>query len=344
VSRGIALRGAFLAAIAEPATWALALAAFLVRGGVVLVALPVLVLPTPVGIGNVLAPSLMSVAFGQISVGLIAGTVAIAAGVVGWICIGGWLAALLEAEAARMIARDEDVVAMTRIGRVGELSERDGVRPDGVLGRGLEAAQILVTRLIAYVPLGAALVWGSVRVAVVAYRELTNPLEAGTPVVVRVVRDAPEVIVAVAVAWLVGEIIGSLAARRIALAGDGVLGALRAALGEVVRRPLATLARCVLPLAVLVAVLVPSLLAASAAWRTVQAAIGGSDATALFIAILAFVTLWLVGLLLVAVVSAWRGAVWTVAVVSAPHDVRQSSDVAADDAPSRRHRGAVPPV
>ena len=223
MSRGIALRGAFLAAIAEPATWALALAAFLVRGGVVLVALPVLVLPTPVGIGNVLAPSLMSVAFGQISVGLIAGTVAIAAGVVGWICIGGWLAALLEAEAARMIARDEDVVAMTRIGRVGELSDRDGVRPDGVLGRGLEAAQILVTRLIAYVPLGAALVWGSVRVAVVAYRELTNPLEAGTPVVVRVVRDAPEVIVAVAVAWLVGEIIGSLAARRIALAGDGVL-------------------------------------------------------------------------------------------------------------------------
>jgi hypothetical protein len=149
VSRGTALRGAFLAAIAEPATWALALAAFLVRGGVVLVALPVLVLPTPVGIGNVLAPSLMSVAFGQISVGLIAGTVAIAAGVVGWICIGGWLAALLEAEAARVIARDEDVVAMTRIGRVAELSERDGVRPDGVLGRGLEAAQILVARLIA---------------------------------------------------------------------------------------------------------------------------------------------------------------------------------------------------
>ena len=99
------------------------------------------------------------------------------------------------------------------------------------------------------------------------------------------------------------------------------MGALRAALGEVVRRPLATLARCVLPLAVLVAVLVPSLLAASAAWRTVQAAIGGPDATGLFIAILAFVTLWLVGLLLVAVVSAWRGAVWTIAVVSAPHDV-----------------------
>ena len=51
-----------------------------------------------------------------------------------------------------MIARDEDVVAMTRIGRVAALSERDGVRPDGVLGRALEAAQILVARLIAYVP------------------------------------------------------------------------------------------------------------------------------------------------------------------------------------------------
>ena len=99
-------------------------------------ALPVLVLPTPVGIGNVLAPSLMSVAFGQISVGLVAGTVAIAASVVGWLCIGGWLAGLLEAEAARMIARDEDVVAMTRLGRVRELSDRDGVRLDVALGRG----------------------------------------------------------------------------------------------------------------------------------------------------------------------------------------------------------------
>jgi hypothetical protein len=344
VTRGTALRGAFLAAIAEPQSWALALAAFLVRGGVILVALPVLVLPTPVGIGNVLAPSLMSVAFGQISVGLIAGTVAIAAGVVGWLCIGGWLAALLEAEAARMIARDEDVVAMSRIGPVRELSEGDGGRVDIALRRGLEAAQILVARLIAYVPLGAALVWGSLRIAVVAYRELTNPLEAGTPVVVRVVRDAPEVIVAVTVAWIVGEIIGSLAARRIALAGDGVFAGLRAALDEVVRRPLATLARCLVPLAVLVAVLVPSLLAAGAAWRTVQAAIGGPDATGLFIAILAFVTLWLIGLLLVAVVSAWRGAVWTVAVVSAPATARRTSDVAVDEARSRRHRGAVPPV
>ena len=155
MTRGTALRGAFLATIAEPATWALALAGFLVRGGVILVALPVLVLPTPVGIGNVLAPSLMSVAFGQISFGLVAGAVAIAASVVGWLCIGGWLAGLLEAEAARMIARDEDVVAMTRLGRVRERSDRDGGRLDVALGRGLEAAQILVARLIAYVPLGA---------------------------------------------------------------------------------------------------------------------------------------------------------------------------------------------
>ena len=128
------------------------------------------------------------------------------------------------------------------------------------------------------------------------------------------------------------------------LAGDGVFGSLRAALGEVVRRPLATLARCLVPLAVLVAVLVPSLLAASAAWRTVQAAIGGPDATGLFIAILAFVTLWLIGLLLVAVVSrvAWRGVDGRRRICAGTF--RRTSDVATDDAPSRRHRGAVPPV
>ena len=45
---------ALLVTLATPATWPLALATFLVRGGVILVLLPIVVLPTTVGLGNTL--------------------------------------------------------------------------------------------------------------------------------------------------------------------------------------------------------------------------------------------------------------------------------------------------
>ena len=70
---------------------------------------------------------------------------------------------------------------------------------------------------------------------------------------------------------MVGEIVGAIAARRIALAGDGDLRRdLRAALRAVVRSPLATLVRFWLPTLVLVVVLVPFALAVASAWEAVR--------------------------------------------------------------------------
>ena len=71
MSRGAALAGALLATLATPATWPLALAAFLVRGGLLVVVLPIVVLPSPVGLGNLLAPTLMTVVFRGVSVGVV---------------------------------------------------------------------------------------------------------------------------------------------------------------------------------------------------------------------------------------------------------------------------------
>ena len=58
MTRGAALTRALLATLATPVTWPLALAAFLLRGGILVFTLPILVLPTPVGLGNVLAPTI----------------------------------------------------------------------------------------------------------------------------------------------------------------------------------------------------------------------------------------------------------------------------------------------
>ena len=67
MNRRAALIGALLATLRTPATWPLALAAFLIRGGIVLVLVPIVVLPTTVGIGNVFGPALASIAFGSVS-------------------------------------------------------------------------------------------------------------------------------------------------------------------------------------------------------------------------------------------------------------------------------------
>lgn len=307
MNRGVALTGALLVTLATPVTWPIALAAFLLRGGILLFALPIVVLPTPVGLGNVLAPTLTSIAFGSASIEVAVVAAGISVGVLAWLLLGGWLAAGLEAAAARIVARDEEVTALTG---PAALAPASGDLP----GDALIAARILTARLIALLPLAIALGLGSVRLVAVTYRELTNPVEVATPIALRVVRASPEVIVAIVLAWMAGEIVGAVAARRIAMAGDGVLGALRGAAVTSVRHPLSTLARFWVPSLVLGVVLVPAALAAASAWDAVRSVLGDRASPPLVLAaVVAFVVLWMVGLLLAGVVCAWRAAVWTVA-------------------------------
>jgi hypothetical protein len=294
VSRGAALTGALLATLRTPATWPLALAAFLVRGGLVLVVVPIVVVPTPVGFANVFAPALGSIAFGSISTGLVLASVAVALAVVAWIVLGGWLAAALEAEAAWMIAAG-------------------AVRPAGTTR---VAARILVVRLVAFIPLAIALAVATVRVVLVTYHELTNPLDTSTPIVLRVLRATPEVIVAVVVAWSIGEMVGAIAARRIALVGDGAGSALRGALATSLRHAISSLVHFWLPTAVLVAIVIPWGMGTAWAWSAVDSALAGTpDLPAILAVVGTLVVLWLGGLVLIALVSAWRGAIWTVAEV-----------------------------
>jgi hypothetical protein len=316
VTRGAALSEALLITLATPATWPLALGAFLVRGGIVLVTLPVVVLPTPVGLGNVLAPAITPIALGSVPPGVVVASVAVAVAVVGWIVLGGWLAAALEAEGARIVARDPDLADAGR-----------DAAPVVTAGAVRVAWRILAVRLVALIPLAAALALGAVRVVAVTYDELVVPSDTATPIVVRVVRAAPEVILVVVAAWIVGEILGAVAARRIALDGDRVGGALRAAGVRSVRHPLAALTRFLLPTAALALVLVPTAIATGSAWEALGGALrSGSDLLAVVVTVVLFVGLWVAGLFLVAIVSAWRAAVWTVADVTAAGTFGGSTD------------------
>jgi hypothetical protein len=318
VTRGGTLLAALLVTLARPATWPLALAAFLVRGGILVILLPIVVLPTTVGLGTVFGPTLLNVAFGSIpiEVVVVAASVGIAALI--WLVVGGWFAAGLEAEGAWIVADDEEIATPGRGSLADGLeTSEQGSAPQVPPPAGGVASRILVARLIATVPLGVVLALGSIRLVFVTYRELTAPLDVATPIAVRVLRGSPEIVGAVVVTWMLAEIVGAVAARRIALADAGVGAGLAHAFRVLFREPASSLARFWLPSIVLVIVLVPSALAAASAWEAVATVLNErADPLRTLVTLVAFVGLWMVGLVLIGVVCAWRAAVWTVADVA----------------------------
>jgi hypothetical protein len=309
VSAGVAL-SALLVTLARSATWPLALAAFLLRGGLLLVALPIVVLPSPVGLGNLLAPTLMALAFQGVSVAMAAAIGLLVLAIVGWLVVGGLVAAMLEADGARIVAAADDLAGDADASLPPVLrAAAPAARPHRRI-----AARILAVRILAHVPTGIALIWGTARLVVVAYGELTSPVDVTSPIALRVLRGAPEVVVALVGLWMIGEIVGGLAARRVSLAGAGVRQALRDAAAASLRHPVTVLVGFWVPTAGLALVVAPFALAAMAAVRAVRAALRlTSDPSGATVAVVLFVTIWLVGLALIAVTSAWRSAVWTVA-------------------------------
>ncbi len=323
--RGGGSLAALLVTLATPATWPLALATFLIRGGIVLVLLPIVVLPTTVGLGNTFGPTLQSVAFGSVPVLVVVVAGAIGVVALAWVVVGGWLAAALEAEGARIVARDEEVVALGTAGVLPAADVADVAAMPTSAGR--VAARILAARLVACVPLAVVLALGSIRLVFVTYRELTSPFDVSTPITLRVLRGAPEVVIAIVLAWMLAEIVGAVAARRITLSDAHVREALTGAVSVLVREPLSSLARFVIPAAVLLVVLVPAAVAAGAAWEAVGTVLSEAvDPLPSLLTVIVFVGLWTVGLVLVAVVCAWRAAIWTVAEVAGKGTFGGSTD------------------
>ena len=300
MTRGAGLGTALLAALADPVTWLLGLLAFLLRGGVALILAPIVVLPSAVGLGNLVGPALTDLALGDTTRGLLvlgAGSVTI---LLVWLAVGWGLASVAEAESIRRIAADEDLVATVGPPR--------RARP-GAAGR------ILIARVVVLLPVILAIGVGGVHIVSVTYRELTLPSDTAVPIAIRVVGGATGAVVGIVVTWFVAELVGALAARRIVLGDAGVLGALGGAILDAIRHPVRVLVGSLVPTAALLVVLAALVVAAGPIWGAVRSALGsgGTDLFAPLVVGLA-VALWLAGLVLIGLVCAWRGAVWTVQV------------------------------
>lgn len=292
-----AIGSAMLLALEHPRSWLIALAAFLVRGGILLFLLPVVVLPTATGLGNMLGPDLTSFVFGGISLRLIAIAAAVAIGFAIWAAGGGLAAAAAELELIRIAL----------------LAEADG----GDLPPSLtEASRVLLARTICHLPFALAVAGGAVRLISATYNELIRPGDLTEPTVVRIVAAVPDVLVALLLTWLVGQLLGALAARRLAIHGGPALRAVGWAVARAVTQPVSTIVAFLLPLIVSYAVIAPLLVGAALAWRAVGEMLRRDLELSVVLAGLGlFLAIWTSGLLFAGLAAAWRSFALTLEVI-----------------------------
>lgn len=304
-----ALATAFLVVLPRPATWTIALAAFLVRGGLLVFLLPILVLPSPVGLSNLVAPMVTGFVFGGLSPEFAALVGGVFLAFFAWLVVGGTAAALAERALVEAVVSDDEVATGGRV-RLARGPRRGG-----------RTWRIVMVRLAAYVPLALALGWGAVRVVQAIYRELTLPSDIALPIAWRVVIGVPDAIIAIVAAWVLGELLGALASRRLVLRGQSLDAAYLGAWADLLRRPVGVTAAFLVPTVVLLAVTVPLSLAAGVVWEELRVALVLSrpgDELLTFLALVGFVATWAIGLALAGLLSAWRSAAATLEAARAP--------------------------
>ena len=297
---GSVVTGAFTVTLLRPVSWALGLLGFLAGGGILLVAWPVVVLPTPTGIQNQLAGPISSLVFGAPSPAL----VILIVGGLGGSAVLVVAATLLGAWAERQ-----------GIELVLDAAADDGLRPGPATLDGAPGAwRIAVVRLLALAPVMLAAVLASGPVYDVAYRELVLPRELVTPLPLRVLGQVPLQVLGVAVAWLASDAAAALGVRHLVLARRSVPAAWLLGWRDLVRRPRQTITTALLGTGVLAALLGPSMAAAALGWGRVRDILeAGHDPVTVVTATLVWVAIWLGGLVLAGVGASVRAAAWTLA-------------------------------
>ncbi|MGZ8527777.1 MAG: hypothetical protein ACXWWR_03200 [Candidatus Limnocylindrales bacterium] len=292
------LTTAALDALGAPRLWAIGLAGFLARGGIVLFALPVVVLPSVVGLTTFIGPN--SVTAAGLAPRLVTLIAVTAATVAAAVLLGSVVGAATERALVRAIV-DGGAEAASQ---------------DGRAVRSAPLADLVAIRLVALVPLGLAVAVGGARLGQVGYQELILPSDSAAPFVVRVLLAGPEAVAVLIVGWLVSELLAAVAVRLALLDRRGMPGALGAALVWIVRRPVRSLAVMIGTTIGSVALLGPGLVAASLAWPGVRTALlGPSEPTAALGSVALFVAAWFSGLVLAGLASTWRSVAWSLVVL-----------------------------
>ena len=217
---------------------------------------------------------------------------------VAWLIGGSWIAAATE-------------VVLIRDARQAAIEEGLPTGPERGSGR-LLISRSAAAHLLALAPLAVILSLGSVQIFAVAYRELVNPTDASS-IALRVVAGASGPFAAIVVAWILGEIVGGMAVRRIVLADEPVIGAVLRSAVELGRRPIGTLLAPMTTIAILVIDVLAVLVAVVLVWTEVRTRLvrplDEPLATVLTLATLG--AAWCLALLITGLIDAWRSVAMT---------------------------------
>lgn len=247
-------------AIARPALWAYALVAFLARGGILVLAGPIVVLPTIIGISNFVGPAAVT-ADGP-------GPRLVALGVAALIGVAALVvAATLLAAVAETALHRATLAAASGEGARSPVVPRAPLAPVGV-GRG--TARVAAIRLVLLAPVLATVAFALPPWVAAAYRELTLPSDVATPLVARILAGAPAASAAVLLAWLAAEVVGGFAARRAVLLDAGWPRALGSGLLDPLRAPVGAALTTAAGLALAIGATALGVVALAAAWDAVR--------------------------------------------------------------------------
>lgn len=294
MSWGQAMIRALGAALVRPSWWVVSLAGFLVRGGLLLVVLPMVAVPTVAAISIFAAPLVGDAVLGATPTSaVVAITIVlavVAAIVIATQLIGAWVD----------VALLDDLV-------------EDGGLPVSRRTRRRSLRGALSARLSPHGLTALALAFAAVRIVGATYDELLSPSDPALPLVFRVISTVPEAVLVLVLAWALAEAIGGLAIRTFVSRSD-VEATVTSSIGtgfRAVLRPsgLATLVVTNLAVAVL---LVPLWTVTSRAFDHLRSLLAdGASAPDLGIALVLLIVGWAAGLALLGVGLAWRATAWT---------------------------------
>jgi len=291
------ITGAVVVTLLRPLSWALGLAGFLAGGGLLLVAWPILVLPTPTGLQNALGGPVSSLVFGSPTPGLVLMIAGTAAGAVCLLVLlvltGAWA------------ERQGITVAL-------DAAVEEALVPGVSLAGAPGAGRVATIRLLALAPVAAAVALAWQQVYDATYHQLVLPDDLRTPLPVRVMGDIPWLLAGIAVVWLLSDAAASVAVRRLVLERRSVIGAWLQGWADLARRPGRIIATELTGLALLVLLTGPALAVAGIAWTRVRDILaGGHNPVLALVAVLAWVAIWLCMLLLTGVAAGIRASTWT---------------------------------
>jgi len=300
-------------AISDRDTVTVALAGYLVRGGILVLLIPSVVLPSLLGLAAFTGVDAFGID-GRASLWLLSLVAAVAVAASVWLLLAVVVGSLV----------DVWLIEAT-LDAAGHGTRRP--RPLPGLGLILDLAGL---RIMCSLPLIGSILAAAAQVYTAGYNELTNPTNLTTPFVARVFGDAAPAFVLIGAAWLVSEVVGAIAVRRVVLTGDGVWLSIWTTLVQIARRPVTTAATVIVSYTAAALSAAIAIVATAAAFDLVGVA-ARNDAAADFPTVaLHFVLLllasvgvgvaWVVGLAVCGVASAWRSAAFTEETASAVSD------------------------